>query len=60
MIYQSFFLPDIDECHEKPDICRHGSICTNLPGNYPCPCKEGYEDDEGVCLTVTTPFLGKL
>ncbi|KAM7518804.1 hypothetical protein LguiB_017766 [Lonicera macranthoides] len=43
---------DIDECREKQNICPHGSICLNSPpGNYSCPCKEGYhEDDEGVCV----------
>lgn len=34
---------DINECESKP--CDAHGICTNIPGNFTCSCKKGYEGD---------------
>lgn len=38
----NFLTSDIDECYNST-ICGPYSICQNLPGNYSCSCKVGFE-----------------
>ena len=49
-----FTSTDIDEC-ENDDSCKGpGEKCFNIPGNFTCPCIEGYHLDRsaGVDLCV--------
>lgn len=34
-------LTDIDECNEKPGICRNGD-CKNFEGSFQCICHNGF------------------
>lgn len=36
-----FFLPDLDECSENPNLCENGQ-CLNAPGGYRCECDMGF------------------
>lgn len=36
-----YFLTDIDECVENPDICGVG-FCINDEGSFHCICPDGY------------------
>lgn len=36
------FVPDIDECAERPGICRDGT-CHNLQGSFQCQCRQGFQ-----------------
>uniref|UniRef100_A0A3P8NK54 Adhesion G protein-coupled receptor E8 n=1 Tax=Astatotilapia calliptera TaxID=8154 RepID=A0A3P8NK54_ASTCA len=38
----NFLTSDVDECYNST-ICGPYSICENLPGNYSCSCKVGFE-----------------
>ena len=33
---------DIDECTERPGICRDGT-CHNLQGSFQCQCRPGFQ-----------------
>lgn len=33
---------DIDECAERPGICRDGT-CHNLQGSFQCQCRPGFQ-----------------
>ncbi len=37
-----FFLKDVDECVEIPDVCGPNSICNNTVGSHNCSCMSGY------------------
>lgn len=51
-------LADINECDSKP--CVDNVACENTPGNYSCPCKDGYDGDGrkngSGCVAVNSPF----
>nr|XP_058915734.1 adhesion G protein-coupled receptor E5 isoform X2 [Kogia breviceps] len=34
---------DVDECQQKPKVCKGHSICINTQGNYTCQCPPGLE-----------------
>ena len=36
-------MTDIDECAQNADNCDVNANCTNIPGNFTCTCKQGYE-----------------
>ena len=48
-----FFVSDIDECVEVPDICKNGQ-CQNTFGSFICICPLGYRLD-----TTTQECVGK-
>ena len=39
-----FYIVDIDECVEIPEICKNGQ-CQNTFGSYICVCPLGYRLD---------------
>lgn len=40
--YVPTLISDINEC-EQPDSCGINTNCINLPGNYTCECRDGFE-----------------
>ncbi|KAM9105530.1 adhesion G protein-coupled receptor E5 isoform 2-T2 [Megaptera novaeangliae] len=43
---------DVDECQQKPKICKGRSICINTQGSYTCQCPPGLElnlEDPRLC-----------
>ncbi|XP_058381469.1 adhesion G protein-coupled receptor E2-like [Diceros bicornis minor] len=42
---------DVDECQQKPRICKGRSVCINTQGSYTCRCPPGLE------LNLTDPKL---
>uniref|UniRef100_A0A3P9C3R9 Adhesion G protein-coupled receptor E8 n=1 Tax=Maylandia zebra TaxID=106582 RepID=A0A3P9C3R9_9CICH len=68
----NFLTSDVDECYNST-ICGPYSICENLPGNYSCSCKVGFEpmdktkqpNETNVCIdidecTETPGICGKM
>ncbi|GFS65423.1 hypothetical protein NPIL_76031 [Nephila pilipes] len=45
-IYRYSFLIDIDECLNA-SACPLNTICKNLPGNFSCECKPGFQVKKG-------------
>ncbi|XP_013782292.1 protein jagged-1b-like, partial [Limulus polyphemus] len=47
---------DIDECTDKNlNECENSTICTNLPGEYKCKCKENFkhvENNDKKCIEM--------
>ena len=43
------FPTDINECDGKNN-CSTNEECRNEPGSYECPCKDGYERQNGNCV----------
>ncbi|XP_044608465.2 adhesion G protein-coupled receptor E5 isoform X3 [Equus asinus] len=46
---------DVDECQQKPRICKGRSVCINTPGSYTCTCPPGLElnpKDPNLCTDV--------
>ncbi|XP_061560391.1 thrombomodulin-like [Phycodurus eques] len=44
---------DVDEC-ERPGVCvGEGEECVNTLGKFECVCKDGFEEEEGVCVDVS-------
>ena len=50
-----YYLVDVNECLETPDICGANSTCSNTDGSYQCGCVEGFVKDN--CTDLCT---GKL
>ncbi|KAK5853307.1 hypothetical protein PBY51_007105 [Eleginops maclovinus] len=42
-------------CEENP-CTREGEQCLITPGGFECICKDGYENEDGVCVNVTICF----
>ena len=40
-VYFSLCVSDVDECVERPGICRNGD-CLNLVGSFSCICHRGF------------------
>lgn len=42
---------DVDECVQEEDICSslNNSLCMNIPGNFTCMCRAGFDLKEGEC-----------
>ena len=46
---------DIDECLNNP--CGANTDCTNVPGNFSCQCKTGFNETEKlICISKLTAF----
>lgn len=49
--------PDGNSCVEEngcADLCTaEGEECVNIQGNFECTCKEGFLEEDGVCVNVT-------
>nr|XP_023502002.1 adhesion G protein-coupled receptor E2-like [Equus caballus] len=48
-------LADVDECQQKPRICKGRSVCINTLGSYTCTCPPGLElnpKDPNLCTDV--------
>ncbi|XP_007129484.1 adhesion G protein-coupled receptor E5 isoform X1 [Physeter macrocephalus] len=46
---------DVDECQQKPKVCKGRSICINTQGNYICQCPPGLElnlKDPRLCIDM--------
>uniref|UniRef100_A0A9L0SUB1 Adhesion G protein-coupled receptor E2 n=1 Tax=Equus caballus TaxID=9796 RepID=A0A9L0SUB1_HORSE len=46
---------DVDECQQKPRICKGRSVCINTLGSYTCTCPPGLElnpKDPNLCTDV--------
>ncbi|XP_037361902.1 adhesion G protein-coupled receptor E5 isoform X2 [Talpa occidentalis] len=46
---------DVEECKQKPKICKSRSICVNTQGSYTCKCQPGFElnpKDPKLCTDV--------
>ncbi|XP_061046372.1 adhesion G protein-coupled receptor E5 isoform X3 [Eubalaena glacialis] len=46
---------DVDECQQKPKICKGRSICINTQGSYTCQCPPGLElnlEDPRLCTDM--------
>ncbi|CAD5118108.1 DgyrCDS6847 [Dimorphilus gyrociliatus] len=41
---------DINECKEKPDICKPNSRCRDEQGSFTCLCNKGYYMLNGTCI----------
>lgn len=41
---------DIDECADGAICTGANERCANLPGSYRCVCKEGFRQNQGVCV----------
>ncbi|XP_068393001.1 adhesion G protein-coupled receptor E5 isoform X1 [Eschrichtius robustus] len=53
---------DVDECQQKPKICKGRSICINTQGSYTCQCPPGLElnlEDPRLCTDVNECTSGR-
>ncbi|MBV94807.1 Adhesion G protein-coupled receptor E2, partial [Eschrichtius robustus] len=53
---------DVDECQQKPKICKGHSICINTQGSYTCQCPPGLElnlEDPRLCTDVNECTSGR-
>uniref|UniRef100_A0A4W6CM04 EGF-like domain-containing protein n=1 Tax=Lates calcarifer TaxID=8187 RepID=A0A4W6CM04_LATCA len=42
---------DVDECEERKDLCTgENRECMNTEGGFECTCKDGFVEDDGVCV----------
>ena len=42
-------LTDINECDEETHNCPNFARCVNVPGDYDCECRIGFEGDGFTC-----------
>ncbi|XP_047555940.1 adhesion G protein-coupled receptor E5 isoform X5 [Lutra lutra] len=53
---------DVDECQQKPRICKSRGICTNTQGSYTCECPPGLQlnpGDPNLCTDVNECTSGQ-
>ncbi|XP_014596923.2 adhesion G protein-coupled receptor E2 isoform X1 [Equus caballus] len=53
---------DVDECQQKPRICKGRSVCINTLGSYTCTCPPGLElnpKDPNLCTDVDECSSGR-
>lgn len=44
---------DVNECEEEDSCTGEGEECENTQGDFQCRCKDGFWDDDGVCVDVS-------
>ncbi|XP_059863836.1 adhesion G protein-coupled receptor E5 isoform X3 [Delphinus delphis] len=53
---------DVDECQQKPKVCKGRSVCINTPGSYICRCPPGLKlnlEDPRHCTDVNECTSGR-
>ena len=52
---------DLDECRMLTEPCGSNEVCINIPGNYTCECRHGYErrDDNKCSISKILAIWGK-
>nr|XP_057946552.1 thrombomodulin-like [Doryrhamphus excisus] len=43
---------DVDECALRDECTEEGEECVNTRGAFECVCKDGFVDEDGVCVDV--------
>ena len=55
--YIFVFLPDVDECKLKVNLCDGNAKCININGSYNCQCDDGYSGDGFHCSGINGSSL---
>ena len=49
LLFNIFFIQDIDECQAGTHKCQANATCINTAGGYNCTCNPGYGEDGFNC-----------